>query len=172
MWLLSVKLIMLKWCYVLLQIETVYLLLVTFHHSQEIDVWITAIKIRFNSAKLYIIIILFQVLKSGIDWDIHFYRQTKSVYPKAMAHSMDQKPPTLINKIERQSKTASKLFENKIKTISRPWLTSYVMTMLDKTMFVMAILVKTCQDHVFWDHTCEDLSRPCLLRPFLSRTCF
>ena len=146
MWLLSVKLIMLKWCYVLLQIETVYLLLVTFHHSQEIDVWITAIKIRFNSAKLYIIIILFQVLKSGIDWDIHFYRQTKSVYPKAMAHSMDQKPPTLINKIERQSKTASKLFENKIKTISRPWLTSNVKTMIDKL----------CQDHVWQDRVWQD----------------
>ena len=69
------------------------------------------------------------------------------------------------NKIESQSKTASRLFENKIKTMSRPcqdhdWHAMVrqclirlccqdydkimlVKTMLDKTMFVETIFVKT-----------------------------
>ena len=59
------------------------------------------------------------------------------------------------NKIESQSKTASRLLENKIKTMSRPWLTSHVKTMLSRL----------CQDYV------KTISRPCLSRPCLSRPC-
>ena len=79
------------------------------------------------------------------------------------------------NKIESQSKTASRLFENKIKTMSRPWLTSHVKTMFDKTMlsrlcqdYLKTMLVKAMLDKT----TCLSrpyLTRPCLSRPYLLR---
>ena len=65
------------------------------------------------------------------------------------------------NKIESQSKTASRLFENKFKTMSRPWLTSHGKTMFDKTMLSRPNFSRLCQDlfcqdHAWQDHVCRD----------------